>query len=216
MVFSVTSLKGGIGKTTIAQNMAVCFAHAGKRVCLIDTDFEIQSTSDWGKDRGDDVPPIHVELVTQDNIVERVLALKKEYDVVVIDGAPALFELSSRAILLSDVVLIPALPSIEEVRALERFMVRFNQSKMMKENLGGTVQAFVVLNKYNDNLRIDREVKRVLEKFGLPLLETKLSYRVAYREAKIEGKGVLEYLDKKAKEEISALFDEITNIAVNA
>ena len=216
MIYAVTSLKGGIGKTTLSQNLAVCFANAavlsGKKVCLLDTDSEIQSTSDWGKDRGENLPNIHVELVNQDNIVERVLSLKKEFDTIVIDGAPALFELSSRAILLSDIVLIPVLPSIEEVRALERFMIRYNQSKMMKENLGGKVYAAVILNKYNDNIRIDREVKRVLEKMGLPLLESKVSYRVAYREAKIEGKGVIEYLDKKAKEEMEALFQEILDI----
>lgn len=212
MVYAVTSLKGGIGKTTIAQNLAVCFAHEGNKVCLIDTDAEIQSTKDWGNDRGSDLLPIKVVLVTQDDIVEQVLNLKKEYDILVIDGAPALFELSSRAILLSDVVIIPVLPSIEEVRAIERFMIRFNQSKMMKENLGGSVKSGVVMNKYNDALRIDREVKRVLEKYGLPLLESKLSYRVAYRESKIEGKGVIEYFDKKAKDEMMMLFEEIKNI----
>lgn len=214
MVYAVTSLKGGIGKTTIAQNLAVCFAHDGNKVCLIDTDSEIQSTEDWGKDRGSELLPIQVVSVTQDDIVEQVLTLKKEYDIVVIDGAPALFELSSRAILLSDVVIIPVLPSIEEVRAIERFMVRFNQSKMMKENLGGSVKSAVVMNKYNDALRIDREVKRVLEKYGLPVLNGKLSYRVAYREAKIEGKGVIEYLDKKAKDEMMLLFQEIKNISL--
>jgi chromosome partitioning protein len=195
MIYAVTSLKGGIGKTTIAQNLAVCFAQSGEKVCLIDTDSEIQSTSDWGKDRSPDLPTIHVEMVTQDNIVERVLSLKKDYEIIVIDGAPALFELSSRAILLSDVVIIPVLPSIEEVRALERFMLRFNQSKMMKENLGGSVKSAVVLNKYNENLRIDREVKRVLDKFGLRVLDAKLSY-----------------LDKKAKEEMNTLFVEIKSI----
>ena len=68
------------------------------------------------------------------------------------------------------------------------------------------------MNKYNDALRIDREVKRVLENYGLPVLDTKLSYRVAYREAKIEGRGVIEYLDKKAKDEMLLLFQEIKNI----
>lgn len=38
LVFSVTSGKGGVGKTNIAVNLALCLAHAGKRVVLLDAD----------------------------------------------------------------------------------------------------------------------------------------------------------------------------------
>ncbi|MDR1778019.1 MAG: MinD/ParA family protein [Desulfovibrio sp.] len=38
MVFSVTSGKGGVGKTNISVNVAVCLAKLGKRVVLLDAD----------------------------------------------------------------------------------------------------------------------------------------------------------------------------------
>jgi flagellar biosynthesis protein FlhG len=38
LVFSVTSGKGGVGKTNIAVNLACCLADAGKRVVLLDAD----------------------------------------------------------------------------------------------------------------------------------------------------------------------------------
>jgi len=37
-VFAVTSGKGGVGKTNIAANLAICLGAAGKRVALIDAD----------------------------------------------------------------------------------------------------------------------------------------------------------------------------------
>ncbi|MBN1475609.1 P-loop NTPase [Candidatus Sumerlaeota bacterium] len=37
-VIAVTSGKGGVGKTTIICNLALCFAHMGKRVALFDAD----------------------------------------------------------------------------------------------------------------------------------------------------------------------------------
>ena len=40
MIISVINLKGGVGKTTIAINLAVAFANRGKKVCIIDTDKE--------------------------------------------------------------------------------------------------------------------------------------------------------------------------------
>ncbi|MEG6504579.1 MinD/ParA family protein [Nitratidesulfovibrio sp. 1201_IL3209] len=38
LVFSVTSGKGGVGKTNIAANLACCLAQEGKRVVLLDAD----------------------------------------------------------------------------------------------------------------------------------------------------------------------------------
>lgn len=212
MIISVTNLKGGVGKSTIAQNLAVCLAHQGKKVFLVDTDYELRTTSDWGGDRTESLPKIEFEAVHQDNVTERVLNLSDDYDVVIIDGTPALFELSSKAILLSDAVFIPVIPSIEEVRTLERFMKRYKEAKMMKKKIGGNVEAYIILNKYNQNLKIDREVADILSDFELPVLESKIAYRVAYREAKIEGKGVVEYEDKKAKDEMLKLFSEVENL----
>ena len=206
------SLKGGVGKSTIAQNLAVCLTHSGKSVFLVDTDYELRTSSDWGGDRGEKLQRIEFEAVHQDNVTELVLKQSDNYDVVIIDGTPALFELSSKAILLSDVVFIPVIPSIEEVRTLERFMKRYKEAKMMKKKIGGDVEAYIILNKYNQNLKIDREVEEILQDFELPVLKSKIAYRVAYREAKIEGKGVIEYDDKKAKDEMMKLYDEVAAI----
>jgi chromosome partitioning protein len=209
MILSITNLKGGVGKSTLAQNVAVGLKIRGYDVFLVDTDFELKTSADWGKDRGADLPPILVESVHQDDVTERVLALSDLHQIVIIDGTPALFELSSKAILLSDVVFIPVIPSIEEVRTLERFMKRYNEARLMKKKIGGAVEAHIILNKYNAALRIDREVEETLRDFELPVLSSKIAYRVAYREAKIEGKGVIEYSDPKAKEEMNRLLDEV-------
>ena len=57
MIISVTSLKGGVGKSTITQNLAVCFAHSGYKVCIADADTN-QSALRWSSLRDADLPPV--------------------------------------------------------------------------------------------------------------------------------------------------------------
>ena len=38
LVFSITSGKGGVGKTNLAVNLACCLAESGKRVVLLDAE----------------------------------------------------------------------------------------------------------------------------------------------------------------------------------
>ncbi|MDR6194959.1 AAA family ATPase [Siphonobacter sp. SORGH_AS_0500] len=111
MIISVTSLKGGVGKSTLSQNLAVCFAHAGYKVCIIDVDTN-QSTIRWSGLRSEDNPAIPV--FGQPDGIElskNVKILARDYEVIVIDGTPSLNKVTSKIILLADVLLIPILPS---------------------------------------------------------------------------------------------------------
>lgn len=42
-VIMVTSFKGGVGKSTVAANLALCFAYMGKKTLLVDCDFQMRS-----------------------------------------------------------------------------------------------------------------------------------------------------------------------------
>jgi chromosome partitioning protein len=206
-------MKGGVGKSTIAQNIAVGFAHKGYKVCIVDTDYELQTSVKWANERTSTLPSVKVMAVKNDELSKSVVALKKDYPIVIIDGTPALFELSTRAIILSDVVIMPILPSIADVWTLEKFMKGFEEAKTAKESMGAQVRAYVLLNKFNDNLNLDKEVAEVLRGFDdLGVLESKLANRIAYREAMADGKGVIEYRDKKAREEMLKLVNELEKI----
>lgn len=212
MVISITNLKGGVGKSTVTQNLAVAFAHKKYKVCVIDTDYELQTSTKWREERSDDLPPIKVIAIRNDELSKTAVSLKKEYDIVLIDGTPALFELSTRAIILSDLVIMPILPSIADIWTLEKFLKGFEEARFAKESMGATVEAYILLNKYSDNLTLDREVVEVLRGFDINVLESRLVNRIAYREAMPQGKGVIEGRDKKASAEMNRLLTEIEGI----
>ena len=60
MIIAVTNLKGGVGKSTVARNLAVYFTEKGAKVCIVDTDLQQRTTCDWIERRGEEVPHIAV------------------------------------------------------------------------------------------------------------------------------------------------------------
>lgn len=209
MIISVTSLKGGVGKSTIAQNLAVCFAHNDYKVCVVDTD-ENQSSLQWSGLRDEEFPEIAVfGLPDGKTLTKNIKPLNRDYDLVIIDGTPSLSNLTSKIILLSDLILTPILPGGLDVWATQKFVSRYDDAQILK---GEEIPAYFVLNQYNDNQNLDKEVKAVLGDWAIQPMKSTLKTRVAYREAVIKGLGVFEYKDKKAKEEVLALFGELKEI----
>lgn len=208
MIISITNLKGGVGKSTLTQNLAVCFAHAGYRVCVVDTDIQAQVSTKWMGERPDELPKIAISTIRPEELAKNVLALNKKYDVVLLDGTPALFELSTRTLALSDVAIIPMIPSIADIWVFENYLRAYEEAKAQRANFNAGLSGFVLLNQYAGN-NLDKEVKAAMQGFDINVLNSRIANRVAYREAMTLGKGVIEYKDKKAKEEITQLFNEI-------
>lgn len=205
MIISITSLKGGVGKSTIAQNIAVCLAHNGYKVCIADADTN-QSSLRWSSLRSESLPTIPAFGVPERTLAANIKQLAKDYEVVVIDGTPSIDRVSSKIILLADLLLIPMLPSGLDIWATELFLERYEDAKVEKEK---DIPAYMVMNQYSDRLNFNKEVKEAVSEMGVELFESSLFSRVAYQEVIVRGLGVIEYKDEKAKSEMLKLYDEL-------
>ncbi len=205
MIIGVSNLKGGVGKTTIAQNIAVCFAYMGFKTCLVDTDTNCNSLS-WSAARDETLLSIPVIGSTEAKAIGKMVReMQKNYEIIVIDGTPSLSEMTTRIILASDILLIPLLPSAHDLRAMTLFFERYEQAKELKEN----IPAYFLLNQYAQNINVHKGMKEAVEGFGLELLQTTISKRAVYVETALDGRGVYEATDPKAKEEIIKLTTEL-------
>ena len=208
MKIGVSNLKGGVGKTTLAQNLAVCLAHKGYSTCIVDTDRNQNSIS-WLGARDETLP----EILVVGNIDERAITksidkLNQTYDFVIIDGTPSLSEMTTRIILASDLLLIPILPSAHDIRAINQFIERYNQALEFRDE----IPAYFFVNQYQ-GYSIQKSIRDLLLQFEIPILETTFKERVAYIEAAVEGRGVVEWQDEKASTEANEMTAEIIGIA---
>ena len=191
MVIAITNLKGGVGKTTIATNLAVCFAQKGRKVCIVDTDLSQKSSMDWAGSRDESARKVPVFGITEKQLNKEVEGLRKDYDLVFIDGTPQLAELASRTILASDIILIPLSPSIYDFRSFENFLEKYEQVRVVKENIG-KVEAYVVVNRVIESANVSKEIREALGEYPVKVLEAKLANRVAYADSATQGLGVIE------------------------
>ena len=223
MIISIMNLKGGVGKTTLTTNLATCFAHDGLKVCIGDVDNSQLSSKKWKTQRGDAAPEIQVLGVSGyrsqtgfsadegKELAHTVKTLDKDFDVVLLDGAPVFEELATWMILISDIVICPIQTSALDVWTMRNIKQKIDQLSMM----GSAKEVYVLLNFYSSQRRLDRDIEQALTDLGMKMFEARLSNRVAYKEAIIDGLGVVETKDKKAAEEMQFLFEEIKNIILS-
>jgi chromosome partitioning protein len=211
MIIAVTNLKGGVGKSTVAQNLAVCFAHAGKKVCILDTDLKQRTSMRWAGERAEHLPPIIVSGVEEKQLTQQAEALKKIYDVIIIDGRPDLEKLATKTIAISDVVIVPITAKSADIWSLQNFMEWYEiVSEEVESRTGKKIKAFLMLNMYKGNRTITKDIEQYLGEVGIELLEGRLADRASYIEAMTLGMGVYEYpKDAKAKEEMRNVFEEL-------
>ncbi len=210
MIIAVTNLKGGVGKSTIARNLAAYFIKKGVKSCIIDTDLEQRTTCDWLERRDEKARNIPVfPMTTVQGLPKDVETHSHDgYKIIIIDGVPQMDQVATRTMLICDILLIPITPSIDDLKSFERFLRRFEEVKVHRENF----PTYLVLNKFSGRINEDKEVRSALnlfEEYGITPLKATLGDRVAHRRASKYGLTAYEWEDERAKGEVASLCKEI-------
>lgn len=208
MIIAISNLKGGVGKTTVTQNLAVALVFIDYSVAILDTDQNGNSLA-WSGVRDEELKSIFVAGSTNPKAISKqAKELDKNYDFVLIDGTPSLSEMTTRIILASDLLIIPIHSAAHDIRAVQQFIERIDTANEFRDS---DIKAFFFLNQF-ESFGIQQTIKEVIASFEIPVLATSFKRRVSYIESSAEGKGVLEWSDDKAKEEVLKLANELLEI----
>jgi chromosome partitioning protein len=198
-IIAILNQKGGVGKTTLATNIA-CKLHLEKaKVILIDSDPQ-GSARDWHAAGNSDIPVVGMDRPTLEKDISKIV---NQFDWVIIDGAPQLADMSISAIKCADLIVIPVQPSPYDIWASADLVDIIKQRRQINNNIP---KAYFCISRKITNTTLSKEVFEALNGYELPVMKHGTSQRVIYAQSAAEGKSIF-----GSSKNLEAV-DEITNI----
>lgn len=208
MILTVGNTKGGVGKTTVAMNIAIARALAGRDVWLIDGDRQgtAQDAIAIRAHRGQ-TPGIACATYPDGPVLRsQVQQQAHKFDDIIIDAGGRDSTALRAALTLSDVLLIPFQPRSFDVWSLGQIVALIDEARSVRDGL----RACAVLNcadpgeASTDNAEAAEAVADFPQ---LELLPTPLRRRKVFANAAGQGLSVLEFkpTDRKACDELNEL-----------
>ena len=207
MILTVGNTKGGVGKTTIAVNIAVEAARAGERVLLVDTDPQGSSLAFRAEREKDD---IQAGALVSDKLHKDVQGFVDSFDFIIIDAGGRDNAVFRSAVAACNLFLLPVLPSQFDVWAAEDAVQVYKDIQPFNDMYG-----YMVLNMIRPNTKVSAEAEEALAEYraDLPVLQERLHNRVAFKVSISDGLGVTEYEQNgKAAQEIKNLYSKLNKI----
>jgi chromosome partitioning protein len=212
-IIAVAGRKGGVGKSTIAGNLAAEFDAMGHSVILLDADPQ-HSLAAWAA-QGQGMLSHCVEKLKSadaDALRARARSAEKTANIVIIDTPPGMPEITYQAALVADLLLLPCGPS-----PLDLFSVKEALSLALKaraERRSKRPRIRFVPSKVLLNTNLGRSLSSSLEEMGKKVLPP-IGQRIVVAEAVVTGLTVCEYAPHSvARLEFQALAKAVAKIVM--
>ena len=215
MIVTVGNTKGGVGKTTLALQLAIARAMAGRDVLVVDGDRQGSAQLALAI-RADSrrLPTLAcVQYLDGRVLRDQVRHQTGKYDDVVIDAGGQDSAALRAALVLSDVLLIPFLPRSIDVWAAADISALVDEARGVRDGL----RAYAVLNAADPGTSSDNaDAATALADYPqLEMLDSPIRRRKAFANAVSAGLSVdeLNPRDRKASHELAQLFRNVFTIA---
>lgn len=194
---TITHQKGGVGKTTIALNLAYALASELK-IGFLDADPQrsAQNISEIIEDK-------KITFIAPEEFRKNL-----SFDILIIDTPPYLSNVLTDYIQASDLVIIPTQVSFLDYIAIAGTVALVKKAQLVNPAL----KAAILLNMVTkSNFKKDIEEILLEQAQGLPIFSTEIVNRISYKRSSLQG-GIFETEDEKAKQEILNLISEIQDM----
>ena len=204
-IIALLNEKGGVGKSTLAIQLATAQHRKGRRVVLVDADPQ-GTTRDWraAGPEGANLPP--VVALDRPELLASVSALAA--DLVVIDTPAKAERMTAGVVRIAHTALIVIQPSGADIWASAAAVTLIQA----KRDVGGTIDAAFVINRAGTSTLAKQVASGEWNEYGLPLLESAVRNRIVFAQSLTDGVSVYDLGDAAAKTEIDALTTELETL----
>lgn len=217
MILVVGGIKGGVGKSTLASNLAVLAAQEGRDVLLIDGDSQ-ETTMTWAAARGEHSSGgrVSTDRVTTVALVgkgvrDELRRMRSKYDIIIIDAGARDTTTQRSALTVADTILLPFAPRGPDLWTIDAALEMVAEIRAVNEGL----RAVALVNRAdpigNDNAEAEAafaEHQGVLE-----VAPGRVGNRKAIAQAHLMGLAAFEMAkpDPKAEAELKTLYRYLFN-----
>jgi chromosome partitioning protein len=216
---AVVSMKGGVGKTTVAVNLACALATDDNVIALVDADVQATATEWLAMGRlpitGYVIPLESVRGVRRwfeseqriRRLVDRVLTV--EADIEIIDLPPHLSGSAVASLAVCDLVIIPCGASAADVSATAKTLELVQRAREVRH---GPPPVLIVPTRIDWRTSAGRAVERALALFGEPVGPA-IARRVSFADSLGIGEWIGQYApNSPAHREIELLADIVRGV----
>lgn len=208
MILAIGNIKGGVGKTTLAVNIAIARALAGSDVLLVDGDEQrtaITFTDLRNEQLGN--PGYTAVSLHGTTLRTQVRQLSCKYDDIVIDVGGRDTGSLRAALTVAETLLIPVQPRSFDIWAVDQV------ADLIKEALEiNSLRAVAIINAADAQGRDNEEAAQVISDVScIEMLNITIGRRKAFPNSASTGRSVLEQIPKDAKavDELTSLIDTL-------
>ena len=197
-IIAIAGRKGGVGKSTIAGNLAAEFAAMKRTVRLLDADPQ-HSLAAWAK-QGDGMLARVVEKVEggAGTLRARARQAEKDADIVIVDTPPGAPDVAYEAALAADLMLLPCGPSPLDLFALKEALSLALKARAERRSKKPRIR--FVPSKVLMSTNLGRGLASSLKDMGKKVLPP-IGQRIVVAEAVASGLTVAEFAPNSAAHE---------------
>lgn len=208
VIISIAHQKGGVGKSTLAFNLASHFINQGDKCALVDTDYQ-GTITDIFNSFGEKDSLGGIDLIRKDRISSYAsLSKQVDYDLLIVDTPPYISNDLNEIFGISDFVLIPTKPAVNDFLAIDR-TIDFARSCMENHS---ELEVGICINMVVSGSSFTQSIRDELKDKDIRLLKTEIGQRIEFTRYLLYTDSIYKTKDKKAQDEITALGEEIFGI----